>query len=126
MSAGQITYWNDYLKDVEENKSKISLKLHGFKVLGKEYPLIGAMKDQTWIEKVSEIDADYLSGKTYNNLLAGKFHSEFRLKLKQLIMIRAMQKANGKLPEFLVSVYYLAAKQNISEEDLHGPFLKIS
>lgn len=126
MSAGQITYWNDYLKDVEENKSKISLNLNGFKVLGKEYPLIGAMKDQTWIEKVAEIDADYLSGKNYNNLLPGKFHSEFRLKLKQLRMIRAMQKANGKLAEFLVSVYYLAAKQNISEEDLHGPFLKIS
>ena len=84
------------------------------------------MKDQTWIEKVSEIDSDYLAGKNYNNLLPGKFHSEFRLKLKQLRMIRAMQKANGKLAEFLVSVYYLAAKQNISEEDLHGPFLKIS
>ena len=126
MSAGEITYWNDYLKDIQDNKSKISLNLNGFTVFGQEYPVVGSSKQQTWIEKVAEIDADYLAGKTYNNLLPGKFHAKFRLKLKQLRMMRAMEKANGKLAEFLVNVYYLAAKQNISEADLHGPFLKIS
>jgi len=85
----------------------------------------------SWIEKVSEIDADFLrdpnaSKKKYDNGTVGKFHSQFRLKLKQLRFIRAMQKANGKLPELIVHLYYLAAKQNISEEDIHGPFLKIA
>ena len=131
MSAGQITYWNDYLKDVQEKKSTIGLNLNGFKVLGTEYPLTATNGKLSWIEKVSEIDSDYLrdpnaSKKKYDNLIPGKFHSEFRLKLKQLRFIRALQKANGKLPELLVHLYYLAAKQNISEEDIHGPFLKIS
>ena len=131
MSASQITYWNTYLKDVQEKKSTIGLNLNGFKVLGTEYPLTATNGKLSWIEKVSEIDSDYLrdpnaSKKKYDNLIPGKFHSEFRLKLKQLRFIRALQKANGKLPELLVHLYYLAAKQNVSEGDIHGPFLKIS
>ena len=35
-------------------------------------------------------------------------------------------KDQKKLNEFLVHMYYLAAKQNISNADLNGPFLKIS
>tara|TARA_B100000131_G_C18069123_1_gene593780 strand:+ start:75 stop:1496 length:1422 start_codon:yes stop_codon:yes gene_type:complete len=131
MSAAQITYWNAYLKDVQEKKSIIGLNLNGFKVLGTEYPLTSTNGKLSWIEKVSEIDSDYLrdpnaSKKKYDNLIPGKFHAEFRLKLKQLRFIRALQKANGKLPELLVHLYYLAAKQNVSEGDIHGPFLKIS
>ena len=44
----------------------------------------------------------------------------------QLRFLKALQKANGKLPELIVHMYYLAAKQNISEGDIHGPFLKVS
>jgi len=131
MSAAQVTYWNSYLKDVQEKKGTIGLNLNGFKVLGTEYPLQTTSKKLTWIEKVSEIDSDYLrdpnaAKKKYDDLIVGKFHAEFRLKLKQLRFIRALQKANGKLPELLVHLYYLAAKQNVSEGDIHGPFLKIS
>ena len=43
------------------------------------------------------------AAKKYNNLVAGNFHAEFRLKLKQLRFIRAMQKANGKLDFFRAS-----------------------
>ena len=131
MSAAQISYWNDYLKDVESKKSTIGLNLNGFRVLGTEYPLTATNGKLSWIEKVSEIDSDFLrdpnaSKKKYDNGTVGKFHAQFRLKLKQLRFIRAMQKANGKLPELIVHLYYLAAKQNISESDLHGPFLKIA
>ena len=131
MSAAQVTYWISYLKDVQEKKGTIGLNLNGFKVLGTEYPLQTISGKLTWIEKVSEIDSDYLrdpnaAKKKYDNLVPGKFHAEFRLKLKQLRFIRALQKANGKLPELLVHLYYLAAKQNVSEGDIHGPFLKIS
>ena len=31
-----------------------------------------------------------------------------------------------KLDELIVHIFYLAAKQNIKEGDIHGPFLKIS
>ena len=130
MSASQIQYWNAYLKDVQDNKNIIGLNLNGFKVLKTPYPLTSTNGKLSWIEKVSEIDSDYLrnaddSKKKYG-LSPGNFHAEFRLKLKQLRFIRALQKANGKLPELLVHLYYLAAKQNIKEGDIHGPFLKIS
>lgn len=131
MTTTQVQYWKKYLRDVESKKDTIGLNLNGFTVLGTDYPVDTVASGLSWIEKVAEIDNDYLrdptsAAKKYNNLVAGNFHAEFRLKLKQLRFIRAMQKANGKLQEIIVYLYYLAAKQNISEADIHGPFLKIS
>ena len=89
--------------------------------------------NQTWIEKVAEIDADVLkdpvaAAKKYNVSSVDKFSSKFRLKLKQLRFISAMIKAKskGELAKLLTHIYYLAAKQNLSEGDIRGPFLKIS
>ena len=131
MTTTQVQYWKKYLRDVESKKDTIGLNLNGFTVLGTDYPVDTVASGLSWIEKVAEIDNDYLrdptsAAKKYNNLVAGNFHAEFRLKLKQLRFIRAMQKANGKLQEIIVYLYYLAAKQNISEADIHGPFLKIA
>lgn len=131
MTTTQVEYWKKYLSDVESKKDTIGLNLNGFTVLGTDYPVDTVAAGLSWIEKVAEIDNDYLrdptsAAKKYNNLVAGNFHAEFRLKLKQLRFIRAMQKANGKLEEIIVYLYYLAAKQNISEADIHGPFLKIA
>lgn len=131
MTTTQVQYWKKYLRDVESKKDTIGLNLNGFTILGTDYPVDTVASGLSWIEKVAEIDNDYLrdptsAAKKYNNLVAGNFHAEFRLKLKQLRFIRAMQKANGKLQEIIVYLYYLAAKQNISEADIHGPFLKIS
>jgi len=131
MTTTQIDYWKAYLSDVESKKDTIGLNLNGFTVLGTDYPINTVASGLSWIEKVSEIDSDYLrdptsAAKKYNNLVAANFHAEFRLKLKQLRFIRAMQKANGKLEEIIVYLYYLAAKQNIAESDIHGPFLKIA
>ena len=131
MTTTQVEYWKKYLSDVESKKDTIGLNLNGFTVLGTDYPVATVASGLSWIEKVAEIDNDYLrdptsAAKKYNNLVAGNFHAEFRLKLKQLRFIRAMQKANGKLEDIIVYLYYLAAKQNISEADIHGPFLKIA
>ena len=38
----------------------------------------------------------------------------------------ANAKQKQRLDEYVVHMYYLAAKQNISNADLNGPFLKIS
>ena len=53
------------------------------------------------------------------------FSTKLRLKLKQLRFIKAMIDAKKRFPELIIHLYYLAAKQNISESDLNGPFLKI-
>ena len=40
--------------------------------------------------------------------------------------IEIARKATKKnISEIIVHIYYLAAKQNVSEGDIHGPFLKI-
>ena len=92
----------------------------------------------TWIEKVAEIDKEYLNNpqaasSVYKIPNAGNFHREFRLKLVQLRFLKALQNANNEhfgksegLAKFLTHVYYMAAKQNVSEGDIHGPFLKLS
>ena len=130
LTPPEISTWKKYLKEVNSNKS-IPFDLHGFKVLGQEYPIKGQNDTVTWLDKVAEIDSAYLNNpraaaELYKVPNAGKFHAEFRLKLMQLRFLKALQKANGKLPELIVHMYYLAAKQNISEGDIHGPFLKVS
>ena len=122
-SEPQIKYWKKYLKDVNDDNS-IPLNLNGFEVLGTQYSI------DDWLEKVIQIDNDYLRDTTgaiqkYGNLVVGNFHSELRMKMKQLRFARAMQKSKKNISEIIVHIYYLAAKQNVSEGDIHGPFLKI-
>jgi len=134
LTPPQIKTWNGYLREIESDNS-IKKSLGDFKVLGTQYPLIGGSKQMTWIEKVAQIDADVLedpaaAAKKYNVNSVDKFSSKFRLKLKQLRFINALIKAKSQgkkgLPKFLTHIYYLAAKQNLSEGDIRGPFLKIS
>ena len=56
------------------------------------------------------------------------FPKKIRLKLRQLAVLRAMINAqsNNTMNQFIMETYYLAAKQNISYNDLNGPFLKVS
>jgi hypothetical protein len=51
-----------------------------------------------------------------------------RMKLKQLKIIRAFQiaKSRKKMNKLLIEFFYRAAKMNVDDGDLCGPFLKIS
>ncbi len=134
LTPPQIKTWNGYLREIESDNS-IKKSLGDFKVLGTQYPLTGGSNQTTWMDKVAQIDADVLedpaaAAKKYNVNSVDKFSSKFRLKLKQLRFINALIKAKSQgkkgLPKFLTHIYYLAAKQNLSEGDIRGPFLKIS
>ena len=125
----KVDYWKDYLRDrVSDNSIKFDLQ--GFNVLGVDYPITG--QGTTWIDKVVEIDTAYLTdprsaAKIYDCQNPGKnFHAEVRLKLMQLRFLKALQSAGKELPTLITHVFYLAAKQNINEADIHGPFYKIS
>ena len=86
-----------------------------------------------YIKKLFQIDEwcrenPILAAKKLNTKI-DKFPQKIRLKLRQLRVLKALinaKKDQKKLNEFLVHMYYLAAKQNISNADLNGPFLKIS
>ena len=125
----KVDYWKDYLRDrVSDNSIKFDLQ--GFNVLGVDYPITG--QGTTWIDKVVEIDTAYLTdprsaAKIYDSQDPGKnFHAEVRLKLMQLRFLKALQSYGKELPTLITHVFYLAAKQNINEADIHGPFYKIS
>lgn len=129
LTSSEVKYWRDYLEEVNSNNA-IPFALNGFKVFGQEYPLSGSQGTVTWLDKVAEIDNAYLTNpgeaaKLYGALPA-KFHEQFRLKLMQLRFLRAMQRAGNHLNTLIVHIYYLGAKQNVSEGDIHGPFLKVS
>ena len=126
----EVDYWRDYLRDrVKDNSIKFDLQ--GFNVLGTDYPIIG-QAGTTWMDKIIEIDTAYLTdprsaASIYDCQNPGKnFHAEVRLKLMQLRFLKALQSSGKELPTLITHVFYLAAKQNINEADIHGPFYKIS
>tara|TARA_B100000287_G_C20605692_1_gene769975 strand:+ start:39 stop:1496 length:1458 start_codon:yes stop_codon:yes gene_type:complete len=136
LSKSEVDYWAKYL-EFRMREGRMKFDLGNFEVFGEEYPW-ERTKGMTWIEKVAEIDREYLNNpqaaaSVYKIPNAGNFHREFRLKLVQLRFLKALQNANNEhfgksegLAKFLTHVYYMAAKQNVSEGDIHGPFLKLS
>lgn len=132
LSGPQLDKWKQYLVEVDGNKA-VGHDLNGFKVFDQEYPITGSTGTVTWLDKVDEIDKAYLKDKSaaaklYGGASIGKFHQQYRLKLMQLRFLKALQvaKSRGELDKLIVHIFYLAAKQNIKDGDIHGPFLKIS
>ena len=126
-------YWYDYIDKVASDKS-IPIEYGSWNILGTEYPpSLPGNVEGSWIYKAVEIDNDTRNGSANDFTIKygakpGGFAGKLRLKLRQFRFLRAMQKAKskGELADFLVHMYYYAAKQNVSEGDIHGPFLKIS
>ena len=125
-------YWYDYIDKVTSYKS-IKIEYGDWNILGTVYPPhIPGNVEGSWIYKAVQIDNDYRNDKAGSivkyGAQPGGYAGKLRLKLRQFRFLRAMQEAKkkGELADFLVHIYYYAAKQNISEGDIHGPFLKIS
>ena len=127
-------YWYDYINQVLDDKS-IDIDYGDWNILGATYkPRSPGDVQNSWIYKAVNIDNDIRSTGGGPDFIRkydarpGGYSGKLRLKLRQFRFLRAMQKAKkkGELADFLVHIYYYAAKQNISEGDLHGPFLKIS
>ena len=57
-----------------------------------------------------------------------QYSAKLRQKLRQLLIMDAFVQAkkNGKLADLIGQSYYRAAKMNLSQADLSGPFVKIS
>lgn len=122
-----INYWGNYLQSILSDSSipksigKLSIDEDGNKQ---------SYQPKEFIEKVFELDQmvihqpDIVKTK-FNTSSVDGYSPKLRAKLKQLRFIKAMIDAKKRFPELIIHLYYLAAKQNISEGDLNGPFLKI-
>ena len=124
-----IKYWSDYLIKVM-NDSTVPKSIGKFLIKVRDIDENYGGKPKEFIQRLFEIDEmiitnPKLAEQTFK-VPVGDYGPKLRLKLKQLRFLWAMIQSKQKISELITHLYYLAAKQNISEADLNGPFLKIS
>ena len=114
-------YWQDYLEDVIKDKT-IPKNFGGMSIMGR------AMNAKDFIDKAIELDnMSHSDIRSLYKVSKSDFSAKLRQKLRQLRIIRAFINAqkSGDLAVFLATSYYRAAKLNLSQADLSGPFVKI-
>jgi len=115
-------YWSDYLETIY-NKAKNNFDFGKFTIFGKKYSPREFMEFAIRLDNLSDKKIKILYKMNKN-----AFSAKLRNKLRHLRTIKAYLKAqeSNKLSEFLMTVYFRAAKMNINDEDLVSPFLKVS
>lgn len=122
-SENDKRYWkkifNDLVKDNTIKKDFGKMTILGSKKLTPD----------EFIDKAFELDAyTFEEIKLLYKINKSDFSAKLRQKLRQLIIIDTFieTKKNNTLPDFVGQAYYRAAKMNLSQADLSGPFIKIS
>lgn len=114
--------WKKLLKELIRDKS-IPKDFGSMTIFGQ------SVTPDQFIDKAFELDnmkpADI---KLLYKVSKSQFSAKLRQKLRQLLIMDAFVQAkkNGKLADFIGHSYFRAAKMNLSQADLSGPFLKIS
>ena len=105
------------------NKAKNNFDFGKFTIFGKTYTPKEFMEFAIRLDNLSEAKIKILY-----NISKTAFSAKLRNKLRHLRTIKAYLKAkeDNKFSDFLMIVYFRAAKMNISDEDLAAPFLKVS
>ena len=117
-------YWSDYLETIyKQAQEKLDFDFGGFTVFGKKYNPTELMEFAVRLDNLSDKKI-----KTLYNMNKNAFSAKLRNKLRHLRTIKAILKAQkkNKLSEFLMIIYFRAAKMNITDKDLVSPFLKVS
>jgi len=115
-------YWKKIFNDLMKDKTIP-------KDFGKMTILGNKVTPDQFIDKSFEIDSlSAADVKLLYKVNKSDFSAKLRQKLRQLIIIDTFIKAkkDNTLPDFVGQAYYRAAKMNLSQADLSGPFIKIS
>ena len=115
-------YWSNYLTSIY-SKAKSNFDFGKFTIFGKTYTPKEFME---FAIKLDNLPDDRV--KILYKMNKNAFSAKLRNKLRHLRTIKAYLKAQEKneLSQFLMVVYFRAAKMNITDEDLVSPFLKVS
>ena len=116
-------YWVDYFDSIY-NRSKKSFDLGKLEIFGKILKPKEFMKKAIMLDKMPDD-----SVKALYNSQKGDFSAKLRNKLRHLRTIKSIlnsQEKNDLFSKFLMFIYFRSAKMNINNEDLVGPFLKVS
>ena len=117
-------YWSDYLETIyKQAQEKLDFDFGGFTIFGKKYTPKEFMEFAIRLDNLPDDRIKILYKMNKN-----AFSAKLRNKLRHLRTIKAILKAQKKkkLSEFLMIIYFRAAKMNISDKDLVSPFLKVS
>lgn len=115
-------FWKKLLKDLMADKT-IPKNFGKVSIFGEK------LTPEQFIDKAFQLDAMSPADiKLLYGVNKDKFSAKLRQKLRQLLIMDAFVQAkkNGKLADFIGQSYYRAAKMNLSQADLSGPFVKIS
>ena len=129
-SEYEISYWAKQYNGLKTSLRNIGIDLGDTTIFGKKYTAywyfrraaeLDKLEGQAFTTKVIE-----LGGK--KSLKKGKFSAKLRNKCLNLRFMRAISNARKKheLCMLLTSIYYGAAKMKMTNEDLQGPFIKLS
>ena len=117
-------YWSDYLETIyKQAQEKLDFDFGKFTIFGETKTPKEFMEFAVRIDNLSDKKI-----KTLYNMNKNAFSAKLRNKLRHLRTIKAILKAQkkNKLSEFLMIIYFRAAKMNITDKDLVSPFLKVS
>lgn len=116
-------YWVDYFESIY-NQSKKSFDLGKLEIFGQFLNPKEFMSKAIMIDNMSDDNV-----KLFYNAQKGDYSAKLRNKLRHLRTIKSIlnsQKKNDLFSKFLMHIYFRSAKMNINNEDLVGPFLKVS
>jgi len=115
-------YWSDYLETIY-NQTEGNFNFGKFTIFGETKTPKEFMEFAIRLDSLSETQIKKLYKMNKN-----AFSAKLRNKLRHLRTIKAILKAQkkNKLSEFLMIIYFRAAKMNITDKDLVSPFLKVS
>ena len=116
------TFWKGLLKELIRDKT-IPKDFGEMSIFGT------SVTPDEFIDRAFELDAMKATEiQSLYGVSKDKFSAKLRQKLRQLLIMDAFVQAkkHGKLADFIGQSYYRAAKMNLSQADLSGPFVKIS
>jgi hypothetical protein len=116
------TFWKGLLKELIRDKT-IPKDFGAMSIFGT------SVTPDEFIDRAFELDSmKPAEVQSLYGVRKDQFSAKLRQKLRQLLIMDAFVQAkkNGKLADFIGHSYYRAAKMNLSQADLSGPFVKIS
>ena len=118
-------YWKDYFKEVYSDNTFSNVDFGTLKIMGKAHTPEDFMEVAIGIDELTDAQV-----KSNYGVSKGDYSAKLRNKLRHLRFMKAFINAKNRGDEvfgkFICEIYYRAAKMNMDESDLAGPFIKIS
>jgi hypothetical protein len=118
-------YWKDYFKEIYNDNTFSGVNFGTLKIMGKQHTPEDFMEVAISIDDLTETQV-----KSSYGVSKGDYSAKLRNKLRHLRFMKAFINAKVRGDEvfgkFICEIYYRAAKMNMDESELAGPFIKIS